>query len=808
MAEETFAERLWAEIGEELEEEYDLPQQMLDNLKEDIEASFNVFPNYRPAYEPKGNLASVTTNSWKLIRHPVETAKDFVKSVVDVREVALPPISRMFRDSERRGWERVFGHWVDPVTGNPYFSPVLQEAVYRWAEVSDNRVVRLIRERALIQGNPALIKGMAERLQGVGVTHVNGVSLASIRADAARFEWAISERLRRANAAEAAGNLGLAESLRDEAENIQRGRYKDRVSGEDREAWIDPTTGAVHITPAGAAAPAGARRWDATASYANREQVIKEFEKQMRLNPALANTPEGQFYLYWKKRNLRYTTLNLLNAYRKDGASGVIRTYVWLKYFRAEGKLFGKRGLLEKWYPAYWANKLSTKLFANRLRGLATRATNARASLVRLARRYVRKPLKKVLRFVGKPVRRLFAKLGLKALGASLGSIIPGAGTAVGAVIGAAIEFLGQIIAEKIGEQVMGALKYVLACGCFCLSLPIFMALLTLVFVVGSIYAPGSGWGRGGGGPGSAVGITVPRNLTIDKLICFEETPGQFVNCHDSRRIANISPGGTVRALWRVVLANEGTVQENVEVTDTICGGTWSGSIAPGDSVQPAALTCTTAYTDADNEQTFVNTAQGNVVGAAGSYSIADIATLVIGDPGDAPPCGYPVGVSMRTTSAFMATDVCRQYDLWCGTAPMAGCSAGGTAGVTGIHSGLDLNSRFNGDPLLSTINGTIEYTHGGGGGDWCYITVCNDSWCILYGHTLCNFPLPAGTTVEVGTPIAWLDNTGASTGAHVHYMVWDAASGVTTWGGFSACAPNCCDSVLYNPAAFLGPCD
>lgn len=134
----------------------------------------------------------------------------------------------------------------------------------------------------------------------------------------------------------------------------------------------------------------------------------------------------------------------------------------------------------------------------------------------------------------------------------------------------------------------------------------------------------------------------------------------------------------------------------------------------------------------------------------------------------------------------------------------MEGC---GVNNLTGVHSGLDLNSSFNGSELYSTIRGEVKYIASGIGSGWCYITVCNSRWCILYGHTHCSFPVSEGQEVEVGEHIAWLDSTGDVTGAHVHYMVWDDPS-ITFWGGFTACEPNCCSSPLHNPANFLGACD
>jgi murein DD-endopeptidase MepM/ murein hydrolase activator NlpD len=92
-------------------------------------------------------------------------------------------------------------------------------------------------------------------------------------------------------------------------------------------------------------------------------------------------------------------------------------------------------------------------------------------------------------------------------------------------------------------------------------------------------------------------------------------------------------------------------------------------------------------------------------------------------------------------------------------------------------HNGLDLYAKT-GDPIRASHEGVVTFA-GLDGGAGKTIVLCTDRsypylegqayFKTIYGHLL-EFKVKAGDTVKIGQVIALADNTGDSTGSHLHF--------------------------------------
>lgn len=105
-------------------------------------------------------------------------------------------------------------------------------------------------------------------------------------------------------------------------------------------------------------------------------------------------------------------------------------------------------------------------------------------------------------------------------------------------------------------------------------------------------------------------------------------------------------------------------------------------------------------------------------------------------------------------------------------------------------HNGLDLYANT-GTPVYAAHNGTVTYCGLDGANG--YIVVLktlepfnygNDSayFKTLYGHLLLPLPVYVGKKVNCGDLIAYADNTGASSGAHLHFGLKPIRQGEQDW--------------------------
>ena len=97
------------------------------------------------------------------------------------------------------------------------------------------------------------------------------------------------------------------------------------------------------------------------------------------------------------------------------------------------------------------------------------------------------------------------------------------------------------------------------------------------------------------------------------------------------------------------------------------------------------------------------------------------------------------------------------------------------TSGASSWHKGIDISAPI-GTPVYATASGTVEYIRdqgNRGGGKYVVIKHGNTNFRTAYFHLSDNHILKVGDTVQAGCLIGLSGNTGASTGAHLHYAIY-----------------------------------
>lgn len=92
----------------------------------------------------------------------------------------------------------------------------------------------------------------------------------------------------------------------------------------------------------------------------------------------------------------------------------------------------------------------------------------------------------------------------------------------------------------------------------------------------------------------------------------------------------------------------------------------------------------------------------------------------------------------------------------------------------SGFHAGIDYGAPT-GTEVLASVNGIVKNLKDGYGALYCYITTA-EGWGILTVHHK-DFVGASGRQVKAGDVIAHSDNTGNSTGPHIHFEVRKVAS-------------------------------
>ena len=92
--------------------------------------------------------------------------------------------------------------------------------------------------------------------------------------------------------------------------------------------------------------------------------------------------------------------------------------------------------------------------------------------------------------------------------------------------------------------------------------------------------------------------------------------------------------------------------------------------------------------------------------------------------------------------------------------------------GCDRYHRAVDI-ADGGGTPIVAAAGGTTEHRYDEGGyGNWLLIYHGN-GWKTGYGH-LSSFAVGDGVTVERGQTVAYEGDTGAGTGPHLDFQVWD----------------------------------
>jgi len=90
------------------------------------------------------------------------------------------------------------------------------------------------------------------------------------------------------------------------------------------------------------------------------------------------------------------------------------------------------------------------------------------------------------------------------------------------------------------------------------------------------------------------------------------------------------------------------------------------------------------------------------------------------------------------------------------------------------IHWGIDIGAPM-GTPVVSTVHKATSATVIRAGYDEAMgfnVKICTDSgWCAIYMH-MESIAVVVGEQVYRGTLLGWVDNTGFSTGPHLHYQI------------------------------------
>lgn len=127
----------------------------------------------------------------------------------------------------------------------------------------------------------------------------------------------------------------------------------------------------------------------------------------------------------------------------------------------------------------------------------------------------------------------------------------------------------------------------------------------------------------------------------------------------------------------------------------------------------------------------------------------------------------------------------------WSNPAPGATMTSGfgprnaPTQGASSNHKGIDL-AAGDGSPILAASDGTVvdadRDTNGSGYGNYVVIKHAGNIGS-LYGHCKELF-VSVGDTVKRGDKIATEDNTGTSTGSHLHFGIAEGFTGTNIWSG------------------------
>lgn len=117
------------------------------------------------------------------------------------------------------------------------------------------------------------------------------------------------------------------------------------------------------------------------------------------------------------------------------------------------------------------------------------------------------------------------------------------------------------------------------------------------------------------------------------------------------------------------------------------------------------------------------------------------------------------------------------------------------------LHAGIDISGSGFGSPIYSATDGEVSYVFAGcpnsgyygsscGGGHGNAVHVKTDTGLtVVYAHIKNNIQVPVGTRVTKGQLLAYMGNSGSSTGTHLHFEIRDASGNkINPCGGAFIC--------------------
>ncbi len=376
------------------------PARVGEFIKSDIEDAFTAKSAKRPGYAP-GVPAPVKIGLPELISDPFRTTAKVVGATFKTEWKDLVPIADVVKEEIDAGtWNYLYNRvWVAP-DGTSLVPESTQQAIKRWNSRKSTGVDALRRLSAKgVEENPGLILLMGRELQRYAASAgfpptVAGYRFEDILKDAEWQEGVLARTLAEATKLEKAGNFRRANDL---------WAYADKVQ-EDFKRSSEPY----------------------------RAELIRQFDALVRKGAPLADTPAGQFWRYWKARNIHYATLNFLKVYRKDGVWGVVKVYGWSRV-----KEFVRYSKAADWISARVLSPLGLNKVAQAL-------FDAQQAFKRLRNKLTRDVLKKLIEKIG--LKRILAWIG-----GVLGSEVPVIGNALGAALGAMVQFVAEDVLSKLG---------------------------------------------------------------------------------------------------------------------------------------------------------------------------------------------------------------------------------------------------------------------------------------------------------------------------------------------------------------------
>jgi hypothetical protein len=445
-----------------------------------------------------------------------------------------------------------------------------------------------------------------------------------------------------------------------------------------------------------------------------RADLLKEFDRAVKGDKSLALTPEAQSLRFLRNRNLYHSTLNFLKTYDKDGVWGVVKVYGWQNVKKWVGLT-----KLADWSRDHVLGPLG-------LNKLAQFAFNAKQFVKDVVGKYTKKIL-----------LSLIEKVGLKALlttvGAALGSVVPGLGNAVGAIVGAAVQFVAEKIVDKlggvlkiVGYTLAGALGFVVVLG---------IGIVTLISII--LSNKPYPWEQGGSA------AAAQRFVQIEVMACNTAAGCSYQN---PLRVSN----GQHSIGWRVTIRNisSGTLSgSEFAFSQPQCAGAGASGfdLAAGAT---RVVTCSGSFTETDE-------VVSNTVSFASAQPLASeeaVGIVIFGNPPVTIPTGWPIS---------------------------HGCITQGPNGSYSHNStqAIDIGSVSTGTAVRATFNGVVQTScwESGDGcdpdgyGNYVRVNSLDGSFGAIFAH-LASTSVAGGDRVTIGQQLGTVDNTGNSSGTHLHY--------------------------------------